>query len=173
MLWWVSAFHGAKWRGAPHREFGVAASSGKSHPMDFTRRGSERPLPLECWMQRIWFRFLLVQGSLEQQGMQREPTETKTQTCLETSGNSRSCPKLTFTAVALPLLQGLGSKGQVEAFACFPPKLEQTDCLLEMIGRITPVFEKERKENPGNYRLWDSPLCLQQLTKTNWPMSSI
>lgn len=104
-------------------------------------------------MQTISFKLLLVQGSLEQQEVQREPTEIKTQTCLEASGDPGSCHKLAFTAVALPLLQGLGSKGQMKAFACFPQKLEQRDCLLDMMGRITSLFEKDRKENPGNYRL--------------------
>lgn len=68
-------------------------------------------------------------------------------------GAKWSCHKLIFMAVTRPQLQGLGSKGQKEAFACFLQKLEQTDCLLEMIGRITPFFDKDRKENPGNYRL--------------------
>lgn len=73
-------------------------------------------------MQRIWLRLLLVQSSLEQQGVQREPTEIKTQTRLEPSGDPGSCHKLAFMAVALPLLQGLGSKGPDGSFNLFSTK---------------------------------------------------
>jgi len=37
-----------------------------------------------------------------------------------------------------------------------------------MKGNISPIFKKGRKEDPGNYRLSDSPLCLGR----SWNRSS-
>lgn len=54
----------------------------------------------------------------------------------------------------------IGKQKPDGGFCLFSTKLIQTDYLLEIIGWITPIFEKDRKENPGNYRLWHTPLCL-------------